>query len=58
MQVTKCDICHKKIEFKDTVRVQKVDGNFNSFEFCGNCAKPIKKFLVSKKLIDKKDEKK
>jgi len=58
MQITKCDICKKKIEFKDTVRVHKADSAFSSFEFCGNCATPIVKFLISKKLIDKKNEKK
>jgi hypothetical protein len=58
MQVTKCDICKRKIEFKEIVRVQKASGAFSSFEFCENCAKPITKFLTSKKLIDKKNEKK
>lgn len=57
MQITKCDICHKKMELKDIMRVQERSDTFNSFEFCINCAKPIIKFLVSKKLIDKKNEK-
>lgn len=58
MQVTKCDICNRKMESKDIIRVQEKGATFIFFELCDSCAKPITKFLISKKLIDDKTNKK
>jgi hypothetical protein len=55
MHITKCDICKKTIKRGDrTVRVM-TEGLYCSFEFCHNCAKPVVKFLKSKKLIKEDD---
>ena len=54
MLVTKCDICNKKIDYGEIIRVQGA-GSFKSFELCKNCGKPIMKILADKKLIDNKN---
>ena len=52
MLVTQCDICKKKIGYKEIIRVQASGMNFSSFEFGNKCSKSIIKFLASKKLIE------
>ncbi|MFA6159572.1 MAG: hypothetical protein WC678_00590 [Parcubacteria group bacterium] len=46
------------MESKDIIRVQEKGATFIFFELCDSCAKPITKFLISKKLIDDKTNKK
>ena len=58
MQVNKCDICKKKISFKEEqMKFLIRDGNCSSFEICEKCASPIKKILVDKKLIKPESKK-
>ena len=56
MRITKCDICKKTIKRKGDEANVSVGVFFSSFDICGNCAKPVLKFLSNKKLI-KKNEK-
>jgi len=59
MQITKCDICKKRIkEYTEKIHVNI--GFFSgSFEICKSCGKPILKLLKSKKLLkeDKSNKK-
>ena len=56
MRITKCDICKKSLSKTGNEVNVSVGGFFPSFDICGNCTKPILKFLSNKKLI-KKNEK-
>jgi hypothetical protein len=54
MRITKCDICKKDIKKTEGEINISTGGLFHGyFDVCGNCAKPILKFLESKKLIEK-----
>lgn len=59
MRITKCDSCKKpiaKAENEINISIRGLLGGY--FDICGNCAKPILKFLESKKLIEKNDKQK
>ena len=52
MQVTKCDLCKKKIEGEP---VTAGLGFFGRTELCKKCGSPILKFLKRYKLINQKN---
>lgn len=54
MNLTKCDICKKKLKDKP---VRAGIGYFAGNDFCSKCAKPILGFLKKHKLLDKEEEK-
>jgi len=58
MNVKKCDICHKIIKDDKGLNISLIETFFKKFELCMNCAKPIMKFLKTKKLIKKEKSKK
>ena len=49
MNVTKCDICGKKLTGKP---VRAGIGFFTGNDFCSKCAKPILNFLKKYKFLD------
>lgn len=51
MQITKCDICKKKIK-EEKIKLWVQGERFSVFELCEKCAQPIMRFLKSKKLIE------
>lgn len=51
MNVTKCDVCMKEVEYND--RVTAGPGAWPKFAFCFKCGKPIMDFLKKKGLIEK-----
>ena len=54
MRITKCDICKKSIARAEGEINISTSGFFHGyFDICGDCAKPVLKFLESKKLIEK-----
>jgi hypothetical protein len=57
MRITKCDICKKPVNKKEGEVNISVGGFLGGyFDICGNCAKPVLKFLKTKKLIKKDDK--
>lgn len=50
MQITKCDICGKKIENEDKINIY-YKLSFPISEICLKCGKPIEAFLKKNKLI-------
>ena len=56
MRITKCDICKKAIKRNGDEANVSVGVFFSNFDICHNCAKPILKFIESKKLIKKDDK--
>lgn len=59
MKITKCDICKKELNsHHEIVRISLIMSDFNSFEVCFECGKPVVKMLGNKKLIDKSEIKK
>jgi hypothetical protein len=57
MNVTKCDICKKTINRKDKIIRIMPEGSGGSFDICHNCGRPVTKFLISKKLKNRKTKK-
>ena len=53
MFITKCDICKKEIKKEQDKITVGTKGHWAGFEFCSNCGKPVEKFLLQKKLIEK-----
>ena len=53
MDIKKCDICKKKIEYKAMIRVGV--SRYGDKDFCLKCGKPIFDFLEEHKLL--KEEK-
>jgi hypothetical protein len=54
MQITKCDICRKKIK-DEKIKLWVHGERFMIFELCEKCSQPIMKLLKNKGLIkDKK----
>lgn len=53
MLVYKCDLCNKTVKEKDEKVYASVRGMFSGYTFCKDCGKPIKDFLIKKKLIKK-----
>ncbi len=53
MRITKCDIC-KKVLSKSSGEINISVGGLlgGYFDICSDCAKPVLKFLESKKLIE------
>ncbi len=44
MVITKCDICHKTINYENRV-IAGAEYGFKTHEFCLDCGKPVLKFL-------------
>lgn len=53
MTLTQCDNCREEIKDRKTMIAIHV-GNFQHFEFCGECGEPLVKFLKTKDLIGAK----
>lgn len=54
MQITKCDICKKKVGSKSEHVFLWVRGkNYANFELCEKCSQLILKYLTDKKLLKK-----
>lgn len=54
MNVRKCDICEKEIEYEKSTRVAV---GYVDKEFCLKCGLPVLNFLKKNKFIDKNNEK-
>ncbi len=52
MNVTKCDICKKRIEGEP---IKAGVGYFAEKDFCSKCGKPVFDFLKKHKLIKKEE---
>lgn len=52
MNITKCDICNKKIEDREEVSIGYLNP-FPQYSLCLKCAKPVVTFLQKDNLIDK-----
>lgn len=53
MLMTQCDNCREEIKDRKNMVAVRIE-NFQHFEFCGECGKPIIEFLKTKNLIDAK----
>jgi len=52
MQITKCDICKKRIGSNSNSIHVGIGSIFsNHFELCSSCGKPVIKLLKTKKLL-------
>lgn len=55
MRIIKCDICKKRIKSDaEIIRLEIRNPDYDRFEICFKCGKPIMKMLESKKLIKRK----
>ncbi len=52
MNVTKCDVCMKEINYQN--KVIAGPGPWPKFAFCLKCGKPVLDFLKKKGLIEEK----
>lgn len=54
MRINKCDICKKEIKYIESIDVRF---EYNNYELCYDCNKPVLNFLKKNKLVKKNEEK-